>query len=161
MNAFEMSRIEKICFSSLIIALYVSLIFLAQGISYGAIQVRVATCLYALGYLFPFLPFPLFLANVISNLLFGGLGSIDILGGGVVGYFATRVACIMGLKRLNEWNLIFPIVLIPGLLVPTWLSIILNIPYFPLAISVCLGQIIPSILGVLLIKRIKSLHKIH
>ena len=51
---------------------------------------------------------------------------------------------------------ILPIIFIPGLIVPIWLSMILNVPYSALAVSLCLGQVIPAILGSFLIKVLKD-----
>ena len=59
-------------FSAMIMALYVVLVYITQSFSFGAYQIRIATSVYALAYLFPFLVLPLGLANSISNTLFGG-----------------------------------------------------------------------------------------
>ena len=48
--------------------------FLSQAISFGAVQMRLATALYGLTYIFPVLVFPISLANAIANSFFGGLG---------------------------------------------------------------------------------------
>jgi uncharacterized membrane protein len=50
-----------------------------------------------------------------------------------------------------------PILLIPTLLVPIWLSYIIHVPYSILALSIGVGQIIPSIVGVLLVKSLEKL----
>jgi len=41
---------------------------------------------------------------------------------------------------------------VPGFGVSTWLSYLLKLPYFPLAGSLCVGQAIPAVCGVLLVK---------
>jgi uncharacterized membrane protein len=48
----NMSKVQKITFSAMIIALYVSVLYFTQSFSFGAYQIRIATSLYALSYLF-------------------------------------------------------------------------------------------------------------
>ena len=125
---------------------------ITSGFSFGAYQIRIATSLYALAYLFPFLVVPLGLANFISNMLFGGFGIVDMLGGCIVGMVAA--ACIVLIRRKN-WNrmlIAVPIVLVPGLGVATYLSYFLAMPYPLMALNLCIGQLIPSIVGVVLVR---------
>ena len=148
----DMSKVQKLTLSAMIIALYVTVMYCTQSFSFGAYQIRIATSLYALSYLFPFLVLPLGLANFIANMLFGGLGLLDMVGGCLVGIMTASL--IVGIRKLH-WNrllIILPIVLIPGLGVSTWLSYLLQMPYPALALSLCIGQIIPAICGVLLIQ---------
>lgn len=148
----DMSKVQKLTLSAMIIALYVTVMYCTQSFSFGAYQIRIATSLYALSYLFPFLVLPLGLANFIANMLFGGLGLLDMVGGCLVGIVTSSL--IVGIRKLH-WNrllIILPIVLIPGLGVSTWLSYLLQMPYPALALSLCIGQIIPAICGVLLIQ---------
>ena len=122
MNKEDMSNVQKLTLSAMVIALYVTVLACTQSFSFGAYQIRIATSLYALSYLFPFLVFPLGLANFIANMLFGGLGIIDMIGGCLVGILTT--ALITGIHRF-KWNpclMILPIVLVPGLGVSVWLS---------------------------------------
>ena len=122
MEIESMSKVQKLTTSAMVIALYVTLMYLTQGFSFGAYQIRIATSIYALAYLFPFLVFPLGLANFLSNMLFGGLGLLDMLGGGLVGILTAGL--IVGIRRINGNRLliILPILLVPGLGVSTWLS---------------------------------------
>ncbi len=148
----DMSKVQKLTLSAMIIALYVTVMYCTQSFSFGAYQIRIATSMYALSYLFPFLVLPLGLANFIANMLFGGLGLLDMVGGCLVGIMTSSL--IVGIRKLH-WNrllIILPIILIPGLGVSTWLSYLLQMPYSALALSLCIGQIIPSICGVLLIQ---------
>ena len=85
-NPAKMSRVQKMTFSAMVMAMYIVILYFTQSFSFGAYQIRIATALYALAYLFPFLVLPLGLANFISNMLFGGFGIIDMLGG-LVGRF--------------------------------------------------------------------------
>ena len=74
----NMSKVQKLTLSAMVMALYVVVLYFTQSFSFGAYQIRIATALYALAYLFPFLVLPLGFANFIANFLFGGLG---LLGG--------------------------------------------------------------------------------
>ena len=138
-------------FSAMVMAIYIVVLSITSGFSFGAYQIRIATSLYALAYLFPFLVVPLGLANFISNMLFGGFGIVDMLGGCIVGMVAA--ACIVLIRRKN-WNrmlIAVPIVLVPGLGVATYLSYFLAMPYPLMAVNLCVGQLIPAIVGVVLV----------
>ena len=155
MDMKNMSKVQKLTFSAVIIALYVVILYCTQSFSFGAYQIRIATSLYALSYLFPFLVLPLGLANFIAN-IFGGLGPLDMIGGCIVGIVTT--ALIVGIRKLKwpRFLIAIPIILVPGLGVPTYLSYLLNLPYPALALSLCIGQIIPGIVGVLLVQALKK-----
>ena len=126
-----------------------------HSLLYTELFIRSLSSLYALSYLFPFLVLPLGLANFISNMLFGGFGIVDMLGGCIVGIVAA--SCIVLIRR-RKWNRIFiavPIVLVPGLGVATYLSYFLAIPYPLMAMNLCIGQIVPAIVGVALVKALE------
>ena len=55
----NMNKVQKLTFSAMVIALYVVILSFTQSFSFGAYQIRIATSLYALSYLFPFLVIPL------------------------------------------------------------------------------------------------------
>ena len=151
-HANHMSRLQKMTFSAMVMAIYIVVLSITSGFSFGAYQIRIATSLYALAYLFPFLVVPLGLANFISNMLFGGFGIVDMLGGCIVGMVAA--ACIVLIRRKN-WNrmlIAVPIVLVSGLGVATYLSYFLAMPYPLMALNLCIGQLIPSIVGVVLVR---------
>lgn len=154
----SMSKVQKLTFSAMMIALYVTVLYFTQSFSFGAYQIRIATSLYALSYLFPFLVLPLGLANFIANMLFGGLGILDMCGGCLVGIITT--ACIVQIRRMrwNRWLMVFPIVLVPGFGVSLWLSYLLKLPYLPLAGSLCVGQAIPAVCGVLLVRALERVN---
>ena len=151
-HANHMSRLQKMTFSAMVMAIYIVVLSITSGFSFGAYQIRIATSLYALAYLFPFLVVPLGLANFISNMLFGGFGIVDMLGGCIVGMVAA--ACIVLIRRKN-WNrmlIAVPIVLVPGLGVATYLSYFLAMPYPLMALYLCLGQPLPSTVAVVLVR---------
>ena len=118
---------QKLVFSALCIALYIVVMMCTQTFAFGQYQIRIATALYGLSALFPFLVVPFGLANVISNTVMGGLGLPDIIGGGLVGIATT------------------------GLAVPLWLAPILNLPYWLLASSILVGQCISGIASFMLV----------
>ena len=162
MNLQTISNTKKLTRSAIVMALYIVLMYLTQWFAFGAIQIRVATSLYALAYFDPFLIIPLGISNLLSNTFFGGLGPFDIIGGGIVGITTSLFIYLIHKFKINKWLVAIPIILIPGLGVSIWLSLLLKIPYAIMATNLILGQIIPGILGVLLIKflpaKMKEVH---
>ena len=151
-----MSTAKKITISGVSMALYVVLMYLTQSFAFGQYQVRIATSLYAFCALYPFLIVPMALGNMLSYMLMGGLGIFDILGGLLVGLITSAGVYLVKRFKLSDWFIAIPIILGPGLIVPIWLSAILNVPYRVLALSVCIGQIIPGIVGVILVKQLRN-----
>ena len=146
-----MSKTKSLCISGIVMAMYIAIMFATQGFAFGAYQVRIATALYALSYLLPFLVIPLALANAISNAA-GPMGLLDIIGGFVIGIVTSGVVYLIRRFKLHIILVIPVIILAPALVVPIWLSYILSIPYTVLVINIAIGQIIPAIVGYLLIK---------
>lgn len=150
----EFSKVKKITVSAIVIAAYIAVMFLTQGFAFGQYQIRIATAIYALSAIYPFLILPLGLANFLSNTLMGGLGLPDMIGGFIAGVL-TAAGCYY-LRKVNLWLTALPIMVIPTLLVPVWLSWLLNLPYGILVISVGAGQILPGIAGALLVKYLEK-----
>ncbi len=151
MQPINMSKTKKIAFSGIVTALYVIIMYFTASFAFGAYQIRIATALYALSYAFPFLVLPLAIANMLSNILNGQI--LDILGGFIVGLLTSGL--IASLKMIkNKWGavLIIPIiVLLPGFIVPIWLTYILGVPYWALVASLLIGQVIPAVIGYIII----------
>lgn len=147
----NMSKVQKLTVSAMVMALYVVVLYFTQSFSFGAYQIRIATALYALAYLFPFLVLPLGFANFIANFLFGGLGLLDWFGGCFVGIIVTAIIVLIRRKGWSRWLMILPIILVPGLGVSSYLSYLLHVPYSVLATSLCIGQSIPAVCGVVLV----------
>ena len=122
----NMSKVQKLTVSAMVMALYVVVLYFTQSFSFGAYQIRIATALYALAYLFPFLVLPLGFANFIANFLFGGLGLLDWFGGCFVGIIVTAIIVLIRRKGWSRWLMILPIILVPGLGVPSYLSYLLH-----------------------------------
>ena len=147
----NMSKVQKLTVSAMVMALYVVVLYFTQSFSFGAYQIRIATALYALAYLFPFLVLPLGFANFIANFLFGGLGLLDWFGGCFVGIIVTAIIVLIRRKGWSRWLMILPIILVPGLGVLSYLSYLLHVPYSVLATSLCIGQSVPAVCGVVLV----------
>ena len=48
----NMNRVQKMTLSAMIMALYIVVLSVTSGFSFGAYQIRIATALYAMGYFF-------------------------------------------------------------------------------------------------------------
>jgi uncharacterized membrane protein len=151
LGSSQYTNIQKLTISGIIIALYCVIMYFTQSIAFGPYQVRIATSLYALSYLFPFLVLPLGIANFLSNML-GGLGLIDMIGGCLVGIITAYLIVLIRKYKLPRAICILPVIAVPGTIVPIWLSLLNSLPYGLLVVSLCIGQIIPAITGVILIK---------
>jgi uncharacterized membrane protein len=125
--------------------------FLTQGFAFGQYQIRSATAIYALAYIHPIFIITGFLGNLVSNIMFGGLGFMDWIGGAIAGAVAC-ILCWLSSKAKMPYLVIPSIILIPGMLVPLWLTVIINVPYWVLVGSISAGQIVPAVLGYFLIK---------
>ena len=155
MDIHNMSRMQKLTFSAMMMALYIVVLYFTQSFSFGAYQIRIATSLYALAYIFPFLVVPLGFANLISNMLFGGFGVVDMVGGCIVGLLTTALVVLIRRKGWNKAFVALPIVFVPGLGVAVYLSYFLNMPYWLMALNLCIGQILPGIVGVVIVKALE------
>jgi uncharacterized membrane protein len=141
-----------LAFSAMAAAAYIAVMYVTQGFAFGPYQMRIATALYALAYLFPFLVIPLALANSLSNLLMGGLGFFDIVGGFLVGVVTAGAVALIRRRGLPMWLVILPIALGPGLIVPLWLSHLTGFPYWTLVINITLPQSACGVIGYLFIQ---------
>ena len=159
MDMKNLSKTQKLCFSGAVMAIYIVLMLLTQSFAFGQYQVRIATAVYAVAYLFPFLVVPLGLANLLSNLLMGGLGVFDIVGGGLVGLLTAVCCAVLGRRRAKQSWVILPIALIPALGVSSWLSWLLGVPYYIMAGSLLVGQGFAGIAGALLLRALWKIGK--
>ncbi len=140
-------------------AIYIVVMYITQSFAFGQYQIRVATAIYGVAYLFPFLVIPLGLSNALANMVMGGLGIFDILGGGLVGLATAGACALIGKKKLSAWWVAVPITLIPALGVSLWLSSILGVPYWTLAASLLVGQAVAGLIGALLVQALKKIWK--
>ena len=159
MDMKNLTKTQKLTISGAVMAIYIVVMYFTQSFAFGQYQVRIATAIYGTAYLFPFLVVPLGLSNLLANMVMGGLGFFDIVGGGVVGLLTAGCCALLGKKRVTEWSVIAPITLIPALGVSLWLSALIGVPYWTLAASLLVGQAIAGVVGALLVKALKRVWK--
>ena len=152
----ELTVARKLTISALVVALYVVVMTTTRSFAFGQYQVRVATSLYALSGIFPFVVLPLGFANFLSNALMGGLGPLDMIGGILVGLRTSGAVAAFRRSPRAPWIAAAAITLIPGLGVPLWLSYLLHLPYFVLAASLLVGQAVAGVFGGLLLAALKK-----
>ena len=99
---------------------------------------------------------PFGIANVISNLVMGGLGPVDAIGGFFMGVLTSGVIAMGRRYGLGCWIVAVAVTLLPGLGVPVWLSRLLHIPYVVLVASLLVGQFISGITGMLLVRALEK-----
>ncbi len=145
------SKYFQLTMSGIFLALYLVVMLCTQGFAFGQYQIRIATALYGLSAIFPFLVIPSCLANFLSNMLLGGLGPLDMLGGALVGLLTSSLI-VWGKRRgWGNWIILVAVTMVPGLGVPLWLAVLLDIPYLVLASSLLVGQLICGISSLLLV----------
>lgn len=142
-----LSTTKKLTISGLCLALYIVIMMVTQGFAFGQYQVRIATALYGLAALFPFSILAFGFGNLISNLIMGGLGPIDAIGGCIVGLVTTSGIVLGKRMGFGNWIVIPFITLVPSLVVPLWLSPLLGVPYVVLVTSLLVGQGISAIVS--------------
>ena len=157
MDIKHLGKTQKLTISGIVMAIYIVLMYLTQSFAFGQYQVRIATAIYGVAYLFPFLVVPLGLSNLLSNMLMGGLGFFDIVGGGLVGLATAGCCALLGKKKLSPWLTAAPITLIPALGVSSWLSGLIGVPYWILAGSLLVGQAISGAVGAALVSALKRI----
>ena len=70
MDMKNLSKTQKLTMSGAIMAIYIVVMYFTQSFAFGQYQVRIATALYGVAYLFPFLVVPLGLSNLIATIYF-------------------------------------------------------------------------------------------
>ena len=160
MDMKNLNSTQKLAISGIVIALYIVVMYLTQSFAFGQYQVRIATAIYGLAYLFPFLVVPLGLSNLLANMVMGGLGVFDIVGGGLVGLLTAGCCALLGKQKITPWSVALPITLIPALGVSLWLSGIIGVPYWTLAVSLLVGQAIAGVAGAVLVNALKKVWKL-
>jgi uncharacterized membrane protein len=155
MNMKNYTATQKLTLSALCMSLYLVVMLCTQSFAFGQYQVRIATALYGLSAIFPFLIVPFGLVNMVSNAVMGGLGPLDMLGGTAVGILTTALI-VFGKKRgWGNWIILVSTTFIPGLGVPLWLSYLLQVPYLVLVSTVIVGQAISGVAGMLLVNALE------
>ena len=152
----EYTKTQKLTISAVCIALYLVVMLCTQSFAFGQYQVRIATALYGLSYIFPFLVVPFGIANVASNFFMGGLGPIDCVCGFIMGLLTSGAIALGKRYGLGCWIIAVAVTMLPGLGVPVWLSYLLRIPYSVLAASLLVGQFISGIVGMMLVRALEK-----
>ena len=134
-------------------ALYaVGVVFLAP-ISFQVFQIRLADALLPLSMLFGWPAIVgLSLGAFVAN-FFGGLGPVDMIGGAAANFLATLIAWKVGRKRKRATALVGVVseVIIVTLIVGTYLSFLLGMPFLIGLAGVFLGSVIAiGVLGSIL-----------
>ena len=137
------NKTTKLTISGVAIALYIVFMYFTQSIAFGQYQVRFATGLYALAYSFPFLCVPLGIANMLSNILLGG-DFVNGIFGFSAGFLTTSTICLLNKITVKKFIVVFPIAIIPSIIIPIWLTFALQIPYYLLVLSLLVGQTISA-----------------
>ena len=145
------TKTQKLTIGAICMALYLVVMLCTQSFAFGQYQIRIATALYGLSYLFPFLVLPFGMANLASNILMGGLGPLDAICGLLIGLLTCGTIVQGNRLGFGCWIVAAAVTLLPGLGVPVWLSYLLDIPYVVLASSLLVGQFISGMAGMLLV----------
>jgi uncharacterized membrane protein len=140
-------------------ALYAIGVVVLGPISFQVFQVRVADALLPLAMLFGWPAIlGLSLGAAVAN-LFGGLGPIDIVGGGLANLIAGYVAWRISLNRGKPWLLlgVASQVVIVTVIVGSYLSYLFGVPLEVGLLGVLLGSIVAiGVLGSLLLLALSS-----
>ena len=140
-------------------ALYAVGVVVLEPVSFQVFQVRVADALLPLCMLFGWPAIlGLTLGTIVAN-LFGGLGPIDIVGGGFANLIAGYVAWRISLNKGKPWLFLGVVsqVIIVTAMVGTYLSYLFGMPVEVGLLGVLLGSIVAiGILGSLLLLALSS-----
>jgi len=134
----------SVSLTAIFAALYAVGVVVLAPISFQAFQVRVADALLPLAILFGWpAVLGLSLGAVVAN-FFGGLGVVDIVGGGAANFLATYAAWKIGQKRMKgSWAIaVITQVAIVTAIVGSYLSYLLPAPFEMSLIGVLLGSLV-------------------
>lgn len=145
-----MTKTQQLTRSAIVIALYVVICYAMQGVSFGAIQVRMANALYGLCWLYPFLVVPLMIAVGMANLI-GGYGLVDVIAGSL----SSGIVCFV-ISKLPQKTLIIPVIILGiSTLIGSYLHFLIGLPFITIWWYLVLGQIIPAVTSYFLVKRLE------
>ena len=135
--------------TALLAGVYVVITLIFSAFSYGPIQVRLSESLTLLPFYFgSWVAVALWLGCLIANAI-GGYGIIDIVFGSLI----TLTAGLLTAKAPNIWVGALPPILLNAFGVAGILTYVLEVPYFPTALWVGLGQFIAvGIIGIPLMR---------
>jgi len=152
---------KKLLNTSIVAAIYVALCLILAPISFGVIQLRLSEILCLLVVEYPFTISGIVVGCFLSNLLFGGLGVIDV----IFGTIATLIACLLAYTFRNKKIKGYPI--ISAIMITITNAIIVGIEFgiiannskvIPLSIlQIGLSESLVMIVGLLLYKKLINL----
>ena len=156
MNSLET---RTIALGSVIAALYAVGVIVLAPISFLLFQVRVADALIPLSIIFG-MPavVGVTLGNIIAN-IYGGLGSIDIIGGSIANFLAAYVGWKVGVRSFRGSEFVATVVqnLIVSGIVGSYLAVLFDVPLEVGFLGVLLGSIISmNVVGYLLVLAMKK-----
>lgn len=128
--------------NAILAALYAAIALILPATA--AANYRLATALYVLAAWNPALIPGLALGNALAGL---PQGPVDMLLGGVVGALTSWACWRVGPK----WAPV-AVLVVPSLLVPTWLSLLFHVPYLVVLPVVAQGQALSALLGWMLLR---------
>lgn len=142
--------------ASLIAAVYIVLCLLpgVSSLAFGPVQLRLAEGLTVLPILYVEAIPGLFLGAFVAN-LFGPLGLVDA----VFGSLATLVAGLLTYRFCSTIYAYLAPVVVNGLVVSFYLHLFLELPYWPTALTVALGEaVVVFSLGRLLVNKLRHMN---
>lgn len=139
-----LKTVRDISLTIILSALYVVAVIALAPISFSVFQVRVADALLPLAILFGW---PSILGVTVGAVLanfFGGLGAIDVVGGGLANFLATFLAWKIGrLEVKGSWICATAVeILAVSLIVGTYLSYLFSMPLVVGLFGVFVGSLI-------------------
>ncbi len=136
---------RKLTRAAFVAAIYAALTLALAPISYSAIQVRVAEALTVLPFLSALSIPGLFVGCLVANIFgtfFTGLGWYDV----VFGSLATLLAAWLTSKMPRPILAPLPPIIINGLVVGAYVSLLSNLPYWSTALYIGLGEAVAGYL---------------
>ncbi len=132
-------KVGKVTRAGLVAALYAALTVspFLSSIGYSQWQVRIAEALTVLPFLYPETIWGLFFGCLVAN-LYSPYGLVDIFGGSLL----TLVAAWLTSKAPSVYLAPLPPILINAFGVSVYISLISDIPYLPIVLSIGLGEIV-------------------
>ncbi len=132
----KLSATRFLCYNGIIAAVYLTLVFIFQFMSFEQVQFRIAECMTVLPSLFPFCTLGLTVGCFISNFM-STWGWIDVLSGTV----CTLVAALITSKIKNPYLAVLPPILLNSFLLPlVWFTVGGAPAYWVNVAWVALGQ---------------------
>ncbi|NLK08507.1 MAG: QueT transporter family protein [Firmicutes bacterium] len=143
---------QKLVRAALIAAIYVFLVYLFAGVSFGIFQFRPAEALTLLPMIYPEAVPALFVGVFLSNVL-GGLGPWDIFGGSLVTLLAAWVTYRYKHTRVAYAS---PIIF-NAFLISIYLRVIFQVPYLLSVVGIGASQILSVlVLGIPLVRLLEK-----